>query len=242
MGTVGALAALTVALAVPLPAAASWPFLAGSAVVQLAYSLLLVRAYRDGHLAQVYPIARGSAPLIVATGAALVAGEGIGATALAGIVLVAGGIVALGTERGRLDRASTLAALACGATIAVYMVGDGIGVRRAGAAPGYAAWQAVGLGLLLAATHLAVRRRLPALPRGARGARTVAAGLFGVVGYGVATWAMRRAPMAQVSALRETSIVFAAAIAVVFEEPLTPRVLGGGAAVAAGAVVLAALH
>lgn len=242
MAMIGAAVALPVALALPPPAPASWPYLAGSALVQLGYSLLLVRAYRHGQLAQVYPIARGTAPLIVAIGAAAIAGEAVGAAGLAGVGLVCAGIVTLGTGRDRLDGGSTLAALACGVCIAAYMVTDGIGARASGGAIGYAAWQAVVVGVLLPAAHLAVRRRLPALPHGRAGALVALAALFGVVGYGVAIWAMSRAPMARVSALRETSILFAAAIGAVFlREPVTPRRVGGGAAIAAGAIVLAGL-
>ncbi len=210
--------------------------------MQLGYSLLLIRAYRDGQLAQVYPIARGTAPLIVAVGAAALAGEAIGAAGLAGVALISAGILTLGTGRDRLDRGATLAALACGVSIAAYMVTDGVGGRRAGSAIGYAAWQAVAVGVLLPAVHVAVRGRLPALPRGRPGAMIAAAALFSTGGYGVVIWAMSRAPMAQVSALRETSILFAAAIGAIFlHEPMTPRRLAGGAAIAAGAIILGAL-
>src|SRR5205085_1083738 len=84
MAVVGALAALPFCLVFPAPDAASWPYLASSAGLQVVYCLFLVRAYRDGALTHVYPIARGTAPLLVTLGAALIARERLELPALAG--------------------------------------------------------------------------------------------------------------------------------------------------------------
>ena len=239
--TVGALVALPFALVLPKPDAASWPYLALSAVLQGGYCLFLVRAYRDGHLAHVYPIARGTAPLLVTLGAAIVAGERLSLPGLAGVALVSGGIMILGFGKDRPDLRSTGAALATGAFIASYMVSDGIGVRVSAHATGYAAWQAVTQGVAMPVVYWAIRRRPPDLPKGAPGVRVVVAAVIGVFSYCVVVWAMSRSPMGQVSALRETSILFAALIGAVFlHEPITPRRLLGAAVIASGAICLSA--
>ncbi len=240
MCVIGALFAVPFAIALAPPAASSWSYLGASAVLQTGYCLFLVRAYRDGELAHVYPIARGTAPLLVTVGAALFAGESVGVAGALGVILISGGILTLGSGRTQPDRRSTFAAVASGCFIASYMVTDGIGVRLAEHAAAYAAWQAAATGVTMPLVYLAIRRRLPARPRGRSGAMVGVAAIFGVVGYGVAIWAMNRAPMGQVSALRETSILFAAVIgAVALHEPVTIRRAIGGVAVAAGAIALA---
>lgn len=239
MGTVGAAACLPFALMLPPPAPESWPWIALSATLQIFYCLFLVRAYRDGELGHVYPIARGTAPLLVSVGAALLTGEQMGLSGWAGVALVSGGIMILAMGKARPDARSTAAALAAGAFIASYMVADGMGVRASASALGYGAWQGMAQGLLMTAVYAAIRPRLPALPRGPAGAQVVAAALIGVFGYCVVIWAMSLAPMGKVSALRETSILFAALIGVVvLKEPLTVRRVVGAVVVAAGAVAL----
>lgn len=239
MGVVGGGAAAIVALWTPAPHMASWPFIALSAVLQVGYSLFLIRAYRDGHLAHVYPIARGTAPLLVAAGAWFVAGEGLSSTALAGVALVSGGVMLLAFGRDRPDARSTAAALVTGAFIASYMVTDGIGVRRSEAAVSYTLWLAAAQGLAMLVTFCAVRRALPGRLQGREGLSTTVAAVIGNVGYGIALWAMSASPMGQVSALRETSILFAAFLgAILLREPLTLRRIAGGATIAAGAVCL----
>jgi drug/metabolite transporter (DMT)-like permease len=207
--------------------------------VQIGYALFLVRAYRQAGLAQVYPIARGTAPLLVTLGAALVAGEHIAPLGLAGVALVSGGIVAIAFGRGRADAASTLAAVACGACIAGYMVIDGVGVRLSHHPIGYASWQAVIEGAPMPLIFLAIRRRLPLLGWNADLVRTSVGALISVTAYGVVIWAMSLAAMGKVSALRETSILFAALIGWVFlKERMTARRLMGAAMIAGGAISL----
>lgn len=239
MGTVGLLVALPFAIGLPHPAPASWAYIALSAVLQTGYSLFLVRAYRDGHLTHVYPIARGTAPLLVTLGAAVFAGEHLARIGLLGIVLVSGGIITLALGRSRPDAKSTMAALATGVFIASYMVTDGVGVRLSGQAIGYAAWQAVAQGSALFLTYIALRRRAPALPRGRPGVDVLIASVLGLVGYSVVIWAMDHGAMGKVSALRETSILFAAVIGALFlRESITPRKIIGAVAIAGGAICL----
>lgn len=234
-----AVIALPVALLVPAPAAASWPYMVLSAALQIFYALFLVRAYRDGQLAHVYPIARGAAPLLVTLGAALVAGEHLAPFSLLGVALVSAGIVAIAFGHGRPDAASSLAALATGAFIAAYMVVDGLGVRRSDSAIGYAAWQAVLEGFPMLFVYAAIRRRWPAVALDRELGKMAIGAAISVSAYGVVIWAMSLSPMGQVSALRETSILFAALIGVVFlKEKVTPRRLAGAMMIAGGAVVL----
>lgn len=241
MSVIGAVAALPFGLALAPPLAASWPYLASSAGLQVFYCLFLVRAYRDGPLTHVYPIARGTAPLLVTIGAAVVAHERLGIHALAGVALVSAGILLLALGKERPDGRSTMAALVAGMFIASYMVVDGVGVRVSGQPEGYAAWQAVAQGFGMPLVYWLVRRRPPGLPRGASGLKVVLAAIIGTLGYCVIVWAMGRAPMGQVSALRETSILFAAVIGAVFlREPVTVRRAAAALVIVAGAVLLVA--
>jgi len=234
-----ALVALPVALTVPGPAAASLPFMTASAGLQIFSALFLVRAYRDGQLAHVYPIARGAAPLLVTLGAAVVAGEHLAPASLVGVLLVSAGITAIAFGHGRPDAASSLAALTTGAFIAAYMVVDGVGVRRSGSPIGYAAWQAVLAGVPMLFIYTAIRKQWPGVAMDRALGKMAIGAAISVTAYGVVIWAMSRSPMGQVSALRETSILFAALIGVVFlKERLTPRRVVGALMIAGGAVAL----
>lgn len=239
----GALAvAVDLTLGWPAPAPESWPFMAASAVLQVGYCLFLVRAYRDGHLAHVYPIARGTAPLLVTLGAWLFAGEHLTVPELAGVLLVCAGIMTLAIGRDRPDARTLGAAVACGAFVACYMIVDGLGVRRSGHPLSYAAWASGVQGSAILLAFVAIRRRVPERPRGRAGAAVVIGAAISTLGYGIALWAMSGSPMAQVSALRETSILFAAVLgALLLKEPLSLRRIVGGVGIAAGAICLAAL-
>jgi len=227
--------ALPVALIAPFPAPASWPYIIGSAGLQIAYALFLVRAYRQGQLAHVYPIARGVAPLLVTLGAALVAGEQLAPVSLLGVVLVSSGIAAIAFGQGRPDAVSSLAALATGC----FMVTDGVGVRLSDHAIGYAAWQAILDGAPMPLVYFALRRSWPPVRPNLELGKMAVGALISVTAYGVVIWAMSLSPMGQVSALRETSILFAAVIGVAFlKERVTARRLLGAAMIAGGAVAL----
>lgn len=234
---VGGTAALPFAFAFEPPASASWPYLILSSLLQIGYCLFLVRAYRDGELASVYPIARGSAPLLVTLGAVLFAGELPSSIGLIGIGLVCLGILFLALGNNRPDAKSIFAALAAGVFIASYMVVDGLGVRVAESATGYAAWQAVVAGFLIPISYVVIRRRAPSLPRGTEGAMVVVAGLLGTLGYCIAVWAMSLTTMGGVSAIRETSILFAALIGTFYlREKMTLQKLLGAITVTGGVV------
>ena len=244
MAAVGGAIAVALALALrwPAPAPGSWPFMIGSAVLQVGYCLFLVRAYRDGHLGHVYPVARGTAPLVVAVGAWLVAGERLTAPELVGVFLVCAGIMTLAIGRDRPDLRTLVAAIVSGGFIASYMIVDGLGVRRSGHPLTYAAWAMGIAGLAILLAFVIIRRRPPEPPRGRAGAAALVGAVISTLGYGIALWAMSTSPMAQVSALRETSILFAAVLGALFLcEPISLRRIVGGAGIAAGAICLAAL-
>ncbi|SAL53455.1 multidrug DMT transporter permease [Caballeronia cordobensis] len=232
-----------VVLYLPLPPQAAWPYIVASGLVHIAYNLSLVRAYRRGDLAQAYPIARGSSPMLVTLGAALFAHEGIGGLHALGIALISCGIMALALQGGRVSRAGALAALTTGVTIAIYTVIDGIGVRLSeGEAVTYTAWMFMFYWFM--PVIFVAKRGLPALWTPLRDApmavgSSLAGGLVSIAAYGIVIWAMQAGAMGAVSALRETSVVFAALIGRVFlQEPVSAKRWLACVVVAAGAVLL----
>ncbi len=233
-------AALPFVVALPPPARTCWPFLAGSVVLQDVACLLLVRGYRDGQLAQVYPIARGSSPLMVTLGALIVAGEHPSVVILGGVALISAAIIMLALEKARPKPATLAVALAIGATISAYTLCDGLGARRSGNVTAYTAWlfliQGTSMPLLFAAT----RGWPPLAWPSADTWKAVVGGVFGLIAYGVAIWALSVSPMGRVSALRETSVLFAVVIGALFlkERPTPARVLAA-MMIAAGAALLA---
>ncbi len=223
----------------PLPLRPSWPSIALSAALHIGYNLVLIRAYRSGEFGLTYPIARGSAPLLVTLGAALVAREVPGALGMAGIALVSAGILSLAFRERRLPDRGLFYAIATGVIIAAYSVTDGVGVRLSGNAAAYTMWMCLLWGVLMVPFYVALRG-WRSLVRGAR--ETGLAGCGGAVSllaYGLVLFAMTRGPMGPVSALRETSVVFAAVLGrVFFHETLTARRLLSCCVVAAGALCL----
>ena len=235
-------AALVLAF-VPPPDPASYPWLAGGIVIHLAYQSLLVAGYRAGDLTQVYPIARGVAPLIVAAVSVWAMGVTLSEGELVAIGLIACGILSLAlvrrTDGGRNPRAVALA-LGTGACIAAYSLVDGTGARIAGTALGFWSWAAIGNAAAFVAMTAAVR---PAAIRALRDRRTALLGLAGgtasYVAYAIVVWAFTQAPIALVTALRETSIAFALLIGVgLMGEKLDLRKVASTALALTGAVLL----
>ncbi|MDR5781688.1 EamA family transporter [Caballeronia sp. LZ065] len=239
---IGAVSLVAVVL-LPLPASAAWPYVIASGLVHVVYNVSLVRSYRRGDLAQAYPIARGSSPLLVTLGAALFAHEGIGALRVLGIALISGGIMALALRGRHVSRAGALAALTTGVTIAIYTVIDGIGVRLSGDQPfAYTAWMFLFYWFM--PLIFIVRRGADAIWKPVFAApmsvvSSIAGGLVSIAAYGIVIWAMQSGAMGAVSALRETSVVFAALIGRVFlRENVDARRWIACVVVAAGAVCL----
>jgi len=228
--------AIPLALVSPLPAS---PFVIASACLQVGYSLFLVAAYRHGELGQVYPIVRGSVPLLVTLGSVLTAGDRPTASQAAGVALVALGIMSLSLGKGRASASSILYALATGAIIAAYATVDAIGVRAAGHSGAYTAWVLVLYGVLLPATFLLLRGRLTIDIRAPETRTALAGGLVALAAYGAVVAAFALGPAGPITAIRETSVVFAALIGrLCLQETLTPRRIAACAVVALGAVCL----
>jgi drug/metabolite transporter (DMT)-like permease len=204
---------------VPSPAPAAWPWIAASAALHVAYRLLLVRAYALADLAQVYPLARGAAPMIVALVSASLLREPLTTLDFAAVAAIGGGVVLMslrgGADLGRMDRAALALALATAAVTAAYTLIDGVGARLAGTASGYILWM-FALDAALFCCAAAVLQpgglRLPSARR--TWTMGLAAGAMSLGSYWVAVWAFTQAPIALVAALRETSVLFAMLIAV----------------------------
>ncbi|MEU6079046.1 DMT family transporter [Streptomyces sp. NPDC047108] len=235
IGTAAGVCGLTVALFVPFPRAAAWPWLVASVVVHIAYQALLMRSFALGDFGQMYPIARGTAPLVVTVLAAVLIGEVPDGWASAGVAVASAGLVgvALWGIRGSGARPhwpALSAALATGLAIASYTVLDGIGVRSSGTALGYAVWLVALQGLVIPAYALATRgtQLLPQLrPVAARG---LLGGVLSLTAYSLVLWAQTRAALAPIAALRESSIIVGAAIGALFfkERFGGPRIAAAG--------------
>jgi drug/metabolite transporter (DMT)-like permease len=228
-----AVVALTLLPLVGLPARVAWPWLIASAVIHLFYFAALIEAYRTGDLGQVYPIARGSAPLLTATATTLFVGENLSLVGWTGVAALAAGVLLLSAHGGRdlvkIDRRAVGFALMTALTICAYSVVDGIGVRLAGNPNAYSLSLFVGIALVMVpyALYRGSRGVLPAMRHYWR--RGFAGGALQVLSYGIALWAMTLAPIAIVATLRETSVLFGAGISVVvLKEP--PRLPRAGAA------------
>ncbi|MFL9874870.1 EamA family transporter [Paraburkholderia megapolitana] len=231
--------ATAVALSVPVPAQAAWPYIAVSGLVHGLYNLCLVYAYQRSDLGEAYPIARGSSPMLVALGAALFANEQIHVLQAAGIALVSCGIISFALQHRRPSRESIVAALLTGATIALYTVIDGIGVRRAGGhAISYTAWM-FAFYWLMPAIFIAKRGRSALRASFADIGTSVSGGVVSIAAYGIVIWAMQYGAMGTVSALRETSVVFAVLIGRLFlREEVTFARFVSCVVIAAGAVCI----
>jgi drug/metabolite transporter (DMT)-like permease len=225
----------------PAPASASRPYLAASVVIHMGYFTLLGAAYRSGDMSHVYPLMRGVPPLLVALASGPLIGERLSAGEWSGIVLISGGILGLALAHGRrgVTAGPTVLALANAAVIAVYTSVDGIGVRLSGNAASYTMW-----GFLLTAPPIlacALLRRPASVSGYFRRRRHVAliGGACTVAAYTLALWAMTRAPVAMVSALRETAILFGTVLSVlVLKERFGWSRCAATAVIMLGAVVL----
>jgi drug/metabolite transporter (DMT)-like permease len=224
----------------PLPMQESWPFVGVSVLLQSVYYLLIARAYRVADMSLVYPLMRGAAPVAVALCSATIFGEILVGGQWLAVGLISAGVVALALGALRqqpLALTGVLAALCNALVIAAYTLVDARGVRLSGSPVAYALLLAVLTGVVTVALALAGRAR-PRLD-----ARTLGLGLVGgastTLSYGVALWAMTRAPVAPIAALRETSIVFAMVLSrLVFGEKVGGRRLAAAGLVVAGVAAL----
>jgi drug/metabolite transporter (DMT)-like permease len=226
------------------PALESLPYLLTSAAINCAYFYFLARAYEAGDLSVCYPIARGTAPVVVAIMSVTVIGETPPITAFVGVAVVSLGILVLAWRRSKsLPEPTGMAwALAVGLTIASYTLTDGLGARLSNNPIGYTAALSAVTGILLCAAVLYLRGQKAALESlASRWKIGLLGGLLMFSAYGLVMYALTRAPVASVSALRETGVIFAAIIGtIVLKEPLGARRVIASAIVAAGVAILVA--
>ncbi len=209
-------------LIVPAPAVESWPWLVAGMLAHLGYQVFLLGAYSKGDLSQVYPIARGVAPLIVTGVSLVVLGERLAPPEMLAVLLIALGLMSMallrGTDGNRNGEAVRLS-LMTGCFIASYSLIDGAGARISGSPVGFYAWLGSGNAVLFA-LYLRVRHAGVLTVTFTRGWRVFfIGGTASFAAYAIVIWAFTQAPIALVTALRETSIIFAVLIgAVVFKE------------------------
>lgn len=241
MGTGGAVIGAGLAAFAPLPASGAWPYLLTSALLHIVYQWLLMQSFRLGDFGQVYPIARGIAPLLVTVLAAVFVGERPDAWGIAGVLVASTGLagVALWGMRGKRGQGgkhwlAVAAAVATGASIAVYTVVDGVGVRASGTSVGYVGWLLLLMGLTIPSYVLATRRGELLAQLRPLAVRGLFGSVLSVFAYGLVLWAQTRGDLAPIAALRETSIIVGAMIGAVFfkEHFGRPRLIAAALVVA----------
>jgi phosphonate utilization associated putative membrane protein len=237
----GSVISLPLLLVVGLPEARSWPYILASVVIHIGYYIALTGAYKHGELGLTYPLMRGTAPLLVALSAAMTVGESLSPMSWAGVLGVSCGVLALGLSRHAMDSPRAVAfALTNAVVIAVYTVVDALGARASGNALQYVVALFVLDGWPFALLVLHRRGFARAWPYARNRAPLALVGASASLGsYGIALWAMTRAPVATVAALRETSVLFAALIGTwLLKEAFTVRRAVGTAAIVAGVMAL----
>ncbi len=235
--------AAVAALFLPPPAAHSWPWLVAGATLHIGYNVFLVRALSLGDLGEIYPISRGASPGMVSAGAAVVAGDYLSLRQVIGIAVVSAGIISLRRGGGRpLPLPAILVALGTAAFTACYTIVDGMGARQSGGVASYIAWLWVLDGVFIGGWFLLVRK--PESPeRPSLGQTVIGAvgGLIAMAAYSAVILATTLGALGAVSALRETSVLFAALIGAVFlGERLTLARLAACLAIVAGSFVISA--
>jgi drug/metabolite transporter (DMT)-like permease len=227
------------ALFLPLPARESWPYLGFSAVLQLGYSIFLAYAYQRAELGQIYPVVRGTVPLLVTVGGYLFAGQTLHAGSLLGVLLISGGIASLALGRGGIQKRPLLAALITGLFIGGYVTTDGMGVRLSGDPRAYAAWIFIVYGVMMPALYFLQGGTLAKGYDASEAWKAMIGGVISMVSYAATVAALSLGPIGPVSAIRETSIVFSVIIGwVCLGERPTRRRIAASVAVVIGVVCL----
>ena len=224
-----------------LPRHEAWLWALASIAVHVVYFATLTKSYEVGDFSQVYPLARGVGPLVVAIVAVFAFAERLSLPQTVGLLAISGGLVVLAFagRRGPVAWPPIVAALATGATIAAYTLIDGAGARTGGDPIGYAALMFTGLGPASLLWAWAVRRRAlyPAMAK--QLCSGVGGGVTSVLAYGIVIWAQTIAPIALVAALRETGVIAGAVIGVVaFRERMPAARIAAATVVVLGIVLL----
>ena len=225
----------------PLPEAGAWPYIVASAVIHTFYRLFLVRAYHHGDMGVVYPIARGLSPVLVALGALAFAGERLDVAQTAGIAAIVIAICGLTFTNGRHNIPLPAVGFALGTalSIACYTVVDGLGGRLAGSPHAYFLWMKVIDGAIFPSLVLGIRGRAFLATARTNWRPGVAGAMMSMGAYWIVIWAMSITPMAPVSALRETSVLFGALLSgLVLKEGKLALRLAAAAIIACGVISL----
>ena len=239
IGVGGIIVAIPLIIVAAPPRPDCWPYLLASIVIHIFYNLLLMRCYRLGEFGQVYPLARGTSPLVVTILAAVFVHEHLAWPQIAGVLVVSAGLAMLVLAGRRPGRAAFLAAVGTGLTIAAYTTVDGVGVRLSGSPVGYIGWLML-LESLCVPMFALIRRRDVLLKQPRRILLSgLAAGALSVLAYGLVLWAQTRGALAPIAALRETSVIFGAIIGtLIFREPFGRSRVAATVLVVAGILLL----
>jgi len=239
IGVGGIIVAIPLVILAAMPRPHCWPYLLASIVIHVFYNLLLMRCYRLGEFGQVYPLARGTSPLVVTILAAIFVHEHLAWPQIGGVLIVSAGLATLVLAGRRPGRAVFLAAVGTGLTIAAYTTVDGVGVRLSASPVGYIGWLML-LESLCVPMFALVRRRDVLLKQPPRILLSgLAAGALSVLAYGLVLWAQTRGALAPIAALRETSVIFGAIIGtLIFHEPFGRSRIAATVLVVAGILLL----
>jgi drug/metabolite transporter (DMT)-like permease len=239
IGAGGIMLAIPLIIAAATPRPGCWPYLLGSVAIHAFYNLLLMRCYRLGEFSQVYPLARGTSPLVVTILAAVFVHEHLALPQVTGVLIVSAGLAALVFAGRPAGRAAFLAAIGTGLTIAAYTTVDGVGVRLSASPFGYIGWLMLLQSLGVPMFALARRRDVLLKQRPRILLCGLAAGVLSVLAYGLVLWAQTRGALAPIAALRETSVIFGAIIGtLVFREPFGRTRIAASVLVVTGIVLL----
>lgn len=239
----GTLLALPAVFWFGFPKAECWPWLVASTIIHLGYYIALSAAYARADMGQVYPIARGSAPLMTGLIGVWIFNEPVTLKGGAGIALLAFGIFVMSIRSARdaahMDRKALIFAGLTAITITLYTISDGVGARISGDPHGYTAALFLLDGISLFAMALYLRGWQGLKPMTAFLPQGFAGGAMSCGSYGIAIWAMTVAPIPLVAAVRETSVLWGAAIAVIFlKEPLRWNRIVAACLIVAGLVMI----
>ena len=239
IGVGGIATGIPLVLVATMPRADCWPYLLGSVAIHVFYNLLLMQCYRLGEFGQVYPLARGTSPLVVTILAAIFVHEHLALPQIIGVLIVSGGLAALVLAGRRPGRAAFLAAVGTGLTIAAYTTVDGVGVRLSASPAGYIGWLMVLESLGVPMFALARRRDVLLKQRPRILLAGLGAGALSVLAYGLVLWAQTQGALAPIAALRETSVIFGAVIGtLIFREPFGRTRIAATVLVVTGIVLL----
>jgi len=243
IGIFGGFATMTLLPFIPVPPDELWPWIVASALVHTGYKLFLIQAYKAGDLSQVYPLARGTAPLIVTIFSIFFLDEAFGSFQIFGVIVLVSGIWLMGVRGsatlGRLDGRAVFFAIATSMFIATYTIIDGLAGRIAPTVLTFLVYMTSLDGIILAIIFICVR--------GTSGLRQIApfwrqgliGGIMSNTAFALSIWAMKSAPIALVAALRETSIIFAVLIArVVLKEKMTGWRIAAALLIATGIIFM----